>query len=128
MFPVPQRKAVAARAAKLYEHAIGILATQLSTWKAWYSMPALTCDGWTALSGDGFLSLTLHLIPPDWTDIVVVSLGVLPLAPPHDACHIAEAIQKGLCLLGWDGEGKATITTNSTAVMPAAVQNLNFEW
>ena len=91
-------------------------------------MPALICDGWTAFSGDGFMSLALHLIPPDWTDIVVVSLGVLPLAPPHDVCHIAEAIQKGLCLLGWDGEGKATVTTDSTAVMPAVVRNLNFEW
>lgn len=97
---------------------------QLSTWKAWHIMPALTCDGWTALSGDGFLSLTLHLIPPDWSDVVAVSLGVLSLAPPHDACHIAEAIQKGLCLLGWDSEGEANFTTDLTAVMPAAVQNL----
>ena len=128
MLPVPQRKAVAARAAKLYEHAVGILTTQLFAWKAWHIMPVLTCDAWTALSGDRFLSLTLHLIPPDWTDVVVVSLGVLPLAPPHDACHIAEAIQKGLCLLGWDGEGEATVTTDSTAVMPAVVQNLKFKW
>ena len=90
-------------------------------------MPVLTCDGWTALSGDGFLSLTLHLIPLDQTNIIVVSLCVLLLVPIHDACHIAEAIQKGLCLLGWDGEGKATVTTYSTAVMLAALQNLHFE-
>ena len=91
-------------------------------------MPALTCDGWITLSGDGFFGLTLHHIPPDWTDIVVVSLAVLPLAPPHDGCCIAEAIQKGSCLLGWDGEGKANVSTDLTAVMPAAVQNLKFEW
>ena len=81
-------------------------------------MPALNCDGCTALSGDGFFSVTLHLIPPDWTDIVVVSLGVLPLAPPHDACHIEEAIQKGLCLLGWDGEGEATVSNASSGAKP----------
>ena len=59
---------------------------------------------------------------------MVVSLGVLPLVPPHDVCCIAEAIQKGLSLLGWDVEGEATVTTDLNAVIPTAVRNLKFEW
>ena len=57
------------------------------------------------------------------------SMGVMPLPPPHTGEAVGRVIREMLTSLGWSGQGDATVTSDSAAVMKVAVQReLSFEW
>ena len=74
------------------------------------------------------MALTLHVLPASWDPMVEVSLGVLHLPTPHNAKNISNKIRQTLLELGWDGEGEATLTTDSAAVMAKSARRLKWEW
>ena len=127
-FPIPTRQTVARRTATLYNQALAAVRMRLEDAAAWSVGPAITCDGWTGANQEGFISLTLHFVPIDCAAVESISLGVMHLPPPHTAVAYADKIREGLQLLGWNGAGELSLTTDSTTVMPATARELAFEW
>lgn len=103
-FPVPARRAIARRVRDLYQRGREVLASKFEDEGVWQIMPSITVDGWTATNGEGFLSVTIHMIQKDWKPLNA-SMGVVYLKPPHDAVSIADCVRETLRGAGWSGEG-----------------------
>ena len=82
----------------------GSLAGETLTEGVWQIMPSITYDGWTATNGEGFLSVTIHMIQKDWKPLNA-SMGVVYLKLLHDAVSIADCVRETLRGAGWSGEG-----------------------
>lgn len=99
-FPVPRRQAVAKRVRDLYHRGREVLKNKFEAEGIWEIMPSITVDGWTAVSGEGFMSVTVHFVQKDW-QMLNASMGVIYLKPPHDAASIAACVREALKGMGW---------------------------
>ena len=88
----------------MYQHGCKVLASKFEDEGVWQIMPSIMVNGWTATNGEGFLSVTIHMIHKDWKPFNV-SMGVVYLKTPHDAVSIADCVRETLRGAGWSGEG-----------------------
>lgn len=96
-FIIPSRTTVRNRVISLYDDVFAELVKLLKPlWEVW---PALTTDAWTSTANDGYMSLTMHYITPDFT-LVDHGIAVFEFPPPHNATRTAERTQNIMDSLG----------------------------